>query len=51
MFWTGSDRDVVGIVRQSERIEDFSKEAEGRPKGVVEPRERGTDKLSKSDTK
>ena len=38
------------IVRQSERIKDSSKEAEGRPKGVVEPRERGTDKVSKSDT-
>ena len=50
VFWTGLDRDAVVIVRQSERIKDSSKEAEGRPKGVVEPRERGTDKVSKSDT-
>ena len=50
VFWTGLDRDVVVIVRQSERIKDFSKEAEGRPKGVVELRERGTDKVSQSDT-
>ena len=37
VFWTGLDRDVVVIVRQSERMNQFfSKEAEGRPKGAVE---------------
>ena len=33
---------------QSERIQEFSKEAECRPKGIVEPRERGTDEVSRS---
>ena len=40
VFWTGSDRDAVVIVRQSERMKEFSEEAEGRPKGPVEPRKR-----------
>ena len=39
VFWTGSHGDAIVIVRQSERIQEFSKEAEGRPKGVVNSRE------------
>ena len=40
VFWTGSDRDAVVIVRQNERTMEFAKEAEGRPKGAVDARER-----------
>ena len=48
VFWTGSDRDAVVIVRQNERMMEFSKKAEGRPKGAVEPRKRGPVKISKN---
>ena len=40
MSWTGSDRGAAGIVRRSESMKEVSKEAEGRLKGAVEPRER-----------
>ena len=33
-------RVAAGIVRRSEKMKEFSKEAEGRPKGAVEPSER-----------
>jgi hypothetical protein len=41
-------RDAAGKMRWSERIKEFSKEAEGRPKGAVDSRERETDKRPKS---
>ena len=34
VFWT-----AAGIVKQNERMQEFSKVADGRPKGVVEARE------------
>ena len=40
VFWTAAGTDTAGIVRQRERIKEFSTEAEGRPKDAVEPRER-----------
>ena len=36
------------IVRQSERMKEFSNEAEGRPMGAVESRENETDERPKS---
>ena len=39
VLWTESDRDAVVILRQSVRLQEFSKEAEGRPKGAMEPGE------------
>ena len=50
MFWTAAGRDTAGIVRQNERIKEFSKEAEGRLKGAVQSRKGGTGKVSKSGT-
>jgi hypothetical protein len=40
VFWTGSGRNAVVVVWQNERMKEFSTEAEGRPKGAVESRER-----------
>ena len=38
-----TERDTAGIVRQRERIKEFSKEAEGRPRGAVERWKRDVD--------
>ena len=43
VLWTGSYRDAVVTLRQSERLQEFSKEAEGRPKGAMERRKRDRD--------
>ena len=49
--WDRTERDTAGINRRSDRMKKISTEAEGQPKGSVEPRKRGTDNVSKSDTK
>ena len=46
-----TETDTVGTVRRSEKMKEFSEEAEGRPKGSVEPGERWTHKFSKSQSK
>ena len=51
VFWIGSDRDAVVIVRQNERMKEFRTEAEGRPQGAVESRERLVSKLPESQCK
>ena len=51
-FWScvldRTERDTAVIERQSEKMQEFLTEAEGRPKGAVESRERWTDKLQGS---
>ena len=42
-----TERDSPGRVRQDERMKQFSKEAEGRPKGAVEPGGRESGKIYK----
>ena len=51
VFWTGSERDAVGIVRRNERMKEFRTEAEGRPQGAVKSTERWTEKLSNTQNK
>ena len=44
------ERNAAGILRRGDRMKKFSKEAEGRPKGFVEPRERWSGRISKSES-
>ena len=50
VFGDRTERDTAGLERQSERMMEFSEEAEGRPKDAVEAKEIGTDKLPGIDT-
>ena len=45
------EKDAAGIGRLNDRMKAFSKEAEGRPNGAVEPRERWSGKISNSESK